>query len=103
MGCLVLVQMINTFIVTSCINNTPGRGVFSHEDRYNQTLETFESIRKYAPGSKIALVDSSVSPLCDDWKAVLTWLLCSKEHQCDLKDYKHLVKNIDDILTSQTN
>lgn len=37
------------------------------------------------------------------WKAVLTCLLCSKEHQCDLKDYNHLIKNIYHVLTKTTN
>jgi hypothetical protein len=56
-----------TFIVTSCIKNQPGRGVFSHEERYNMTFDTFESIRKYAPGSKIVLADASIQPLPSDW------------------------------------
>jgi hypothetical protein len=35
------------------------------------------------------------------WKAILTCLLCAKEHQCDLKDYQHLLENIRNIVTGQ--
>lgn len=48
---------MNTFIVTSTINTSSG--VFSVEERLKQTEETIESIRKYAPGSKIVLIDNS--------------------------------------------
>jgi hypothetical protein len=60
--------MTATFIVTSCINNAAGRGVFSHEERYEQTLDTFESIRLLAPNSKILFVDDSVQELPKQWK-----------------------------------
>lgn len=60
-----------TFIVTSCIKNIPGRGVFSHEERYQMTFDTFESIRKYAPNSNILLADDSIEPLPSDWTRTL--------------------------------
>ena len=60
-----------TFIVTSCIKNVSGRGVFSHEERYNMTFDTFESIRKYAPDSKIMFADASIEPLPSHWAMAL--------------------------------
>jgi hypothetical protein len=50
-----------TFIVTSTID-TP-HGVFSVEERYNQTLDTFKSIRKHVPNAKIVFIDNSSTPL----------------------------------------
>ena len=54
------------FIITSVINTgnipwsyTPVRSVFSVEDRFQQTLHTIESIRKYTNSSKILLVECS--------------------------------------------
>jgi hypothetical protein len=32
------------------------------------------------------------------WMAVLTCLLCAKEHQCSLKDYKHLLEEIERVI-----
>jgi hypothetical protein len=60
-----------TFIVTSCINNVIGRGVFTREERYKMTFDTFESIRKYAPGSKIIFADASIEPLPSEWAKAL--------------------------------
>jgi len=59
--------MRSTFIVTSCIKNVPGRGVFSHQERYDMTFATFDSIEKYAPGSKILFADASIEQLPSDW------------------------------------
>jgi hypothetical protein len=57
---------MNVFIVTSCIRTLVGDIPF--EDRYTQTLKTFDSIRNYAEGSKIIFCDSSIGGLSDDQK-----------------------------------
>lgn len=53
--------MKNIFLVTSCMQ--PKFGVISMEDRYKQTLETFESIRNKAEDSFILFTDSSPIPI----------------------------------------
>jgi hypothetical protein len=53
--------MKNIFIVTSCIQ--PNIGVVNFEDRYIQTLETFDSVRRRTEDSLIVFIDSSVHPL----------------------------------------
>lgn len=57
---------MNVFIVTSCIRTLVGDIPF--EDRYNQTLKTFDSIRNYAKDSIIIFPDSSIGGLSDDQK-----------------------------------
>lgn len=57
---------MNVFIVTSCIRTPVGHIAF--EDRYEQTLKTFDSIRNYAKDSVIIFSDSSVGGLDDDLK-----------------------------------
>lgn len=59
--------MNTAFIVTSCIKNLPGRGVFSHQERFEQTLETFKSIKSLSPNSKIILADDSIEELPEEW------------------------------------
>ena len=46
-----------TFIITSTINTPFGK--FSPEERFNQTLETIESIKRKVPNVKILLIDTS--------------------------------------------
>ena len=41
--------------------------VFSHQERFAQTIETFKSIQKYAPESTIIISDTSVEALPDEW------------------------------------
>ena len=48
---------MNTFIITSTVNAT--YGLVDNETRYQQTLETIQSIRDKVPDAKIVLVDSS--------------------------------------------
>lgn len=48
---------MNTFLITSTINCSIG--VFSVEQRVEQTKQTIASIRKYAPGSQILFIDNS--------------------------------------------
>lgn len=57
--------MKNIFIVSSCIQ--PNIGVVNFEDRYTQTIETFDSVRRQTKDSLIVFTDSSVHPL-EDWK-----------------------------------
>jgi hypothetical protein len=47
----------NLFLVTSCINTS--YGVFSPQQRLDQTIETIKSIRTFAPNSKIFIADNS--------------------------------------------
>lgn len=49
------------FLITSAIMSK--HGTFSVEERFNQTIDTIDSIKKYAPGSSISLIESSVVPL----------------------------------------
>ena len=49
------------FIVTSAINT--GFGFFSKEERIEQLMDTIVSIQEYAPGSKIAIFESSGIPV----------------------------------------
>lgn len=58
---------MNIFIVTSCIKTPVGDIPF--EDRYNQTLKTFDSVKNYAKDSLIVFCDSSVGGLTDEQKA----------------------------------
>jgi len=49
------------FLITSAIMSKYGS--FSIEERFNQTIDTINSIKKYAPGSSITLIESSTVPL----------------------------------------
>lgn len=59
--------MKSLFIVPSCINfspeipldYTPVRSLFSPEERFQQSLETINSIRKFSPTSEILFVEIS--------------------------------------------
>lgn len=42
------------------------RSVYNHENRFRQTLETIESVRKYSPNSYIVLVEGSEIP--EEWE-----------------------------------
>lgn len=47
----------NLFLVTSCINTD--FGIYKPQERFEQTIETINSIRKYASNSKIFIADNS--------------------------------------------
>jgi len=49
------------FLVTSAIKSD--FGIFSYQDRYRQTADTINSIRKYVPDSFISLIELSVNPI----------------------------------------
>lgn len=66
------------FIVTSCLNTSVGR--FTPEERWEQNKATLESIKLYAPNSKILLIDSSPEQLTNDQKSYL-------DNQCDYTEY----------------
>ena len=48
---------MNVFVVSSTINSDIG--VFTREQRYEQTKQTIASVRKYAPESTILFIDNS--------------------------------------------
>lgn len=62
--------MKNLFIVTSCIK--PITSTISVEDRYKQTLETFDSVRKMVPDAVIFFADGSYHELTEDERDELT-------------------------------
>ena len=63
------------FIVTSAINTK--WGVYSNEIRLHQTRQTLESIKEYAPNSKIIVMESSAIPLTE-------WQMHVVENNSDL-------------------
>jgi hypothetical protein len=62
--------MSNIFLVTSCIKSLIGK--INHEDRYEQTLKTFDSVRSRAKDSIIVFCDSSVGGLEEDKKETIS-------------------------------
>lgn len=60
---------MHIFIVTSCIKTLVGDIPF--QDRYDQTLKTFDSVRNYAKDSIIIFSDSSVGGLNEEQKKVI--------------------------------
>jgi len=58
--------MSYVFIVTSAL--CPNTGVFSKEQRYEQTLNTIKSIRSKVANSFILLSDSGPNPVPEEWK-----------------------------------
>jgi hypothetical protein len=54
-------ELSNIFIVTSCMQ--PLFGVIDHEQRYQQTLKTFDSVRNRVPDALLVFIDSSVFPI----------------------------------------
>lgn len=59
-----------TVLVTSAINTK--FGVFTGEQRIQQTLDTINSIKHHVPGCKIYLLEMTGIPLTEDQKQLLT-------------------------------
>lgn len=78
--------MSNLFIVTSALNSF--RSVIPLETRYEQTLETLESIRNKVPDSIIVLAESSPDPVPDHMLQVLSGKV----------DYLLINSNVPDIM-----
>jgi len=53
----------NLFIVTSSLK--PSIGAFNHEERFQQTIDTLESIRKRIPEAIVFFTDVSTKPVSD--------------------------------------
>ena len=62
--------MKTIFIVTSCL--IPAIGVFSADERLQQTLETIDSIRKKSPDSFIILSDISIEPITGKYEELVS-------------------------------
>lgn len=60
---------MNIFLVTSCIKTLIGK--IDHEERYVQTLKTFDSVREKAKDSIIIFCDSSIGGLEEDKKQTI--------------------------------
>ena len=60
---------MNIFIVPSCIKTLIG--TINYEDRYQQTLTTFDTLRTQVPDSIIIFCDSSIGGLEEDKKRVI--------------------------------
>ena len=60
-----------TFIILSTIDTK--QSIYTREQRFNQTLQTFESIKKYAPGSKIVFTDNSINSLTDYERTIIKY------------------------------
>ena len=58
--------MTYAFIITSAL--CPNTGVFTKEQRYEQTLSTIKSIRSKVSDSFILLSDSGPNPVPEEWK-----------------------------------
>lgn len=67
--------MTNWFLITSAINIQ--HGVFSEQKRFEQTLITIATIRKYCENSKIVLIEASSSKLTKEQ-------LNAFENTCDI-------------------
>lgn len=78
--------MRNLFIVTSAINSW--RSIIPMEKRYEQTLETIESIKNKVPDSIIVLAESSPDPVPDHMLEILSKKV----------DYLLINSNIPDII-----
>lgn len=69
------------FLITSALN--PSYGVFSLQERLEQTQGTIKSIRKHVPEADVFLVDVSVNKLPDEVKAQI---LPTVNYYMDLSD-----------------
>lgn len=63
----------HAFMITSAVNTK--FGVFTTEQRLNQTIDTINSINQRAPGSKIYLIEMSANPLSTRQREMLDSLV----------------------------
>ena len=61
---------MNIFIVPSCIKSIVGK--IDYQDRYEQTLKTFDSVRSQTEDSIIIFCDSSIGGLDEDHKFMIS-------------------------------
>jgi hypothetical protein len=61
---------MNIFIVPSCIKSLVGK--INYQDRYDQTLKTFDTVRKQVKDSVIIFCDSSIGGLDEEQKSVIS-------------------------------
>lgn len=52
-------ELNNLVIITSCLETKYSDNVFTIEERYNQTLNTIESINKYMKNTLILFIEAS--------------------------------------------
>lgn len=55
--CVLITSVIHT--TNSPLNYSSVRSIYSHKERYEQTIETIDSIRKYMPNVDIAMIECS--------------------------------------------
>lgn len=55
--CVLITSVVHT--TNSSLNYSNTRSIYSHQKRFEQTLETIESIRKYMPGVDIMVIECS--------------------------------------------
>lgn len=60
---------MNVFIVPSCIKSIVGK--INYQDRFEQTLKTFDSVRRQTENSIIIFADSSIGGLEEEHKKII--------------------------------
>lgn len=86
----------NLVIITSVINTsqnklsyTKTRSIYTHEQRFKQTCETIQSIKKYIPNSFIVLLECG--NICENYKKIL-------KDECDIFINYNINKTINNIV-----
>ena len=77
--------MTSLFLVTSAIYTSYGK--CSTQERIEQTRETIKSIRTYAPGSRIVLLDAGEKSVDIDFEVELIDYTVHPEIQSHLQEY----------------
>jgi len=90
----------NLFIVTSALK--PTIGVINDEDRFKQTIDTLESLKKIVPNAYIVFTDGSPFPI-EDYKIkeiskycnlILTWAGDEELYKLSKGGHKSLAENV---------
>jgi hypothetical protein len=90
----------NLFIVTSALK--PTIGVINEDDRFKQTIDTLESIKKIVPNAYIVFTDGSPFPI-EDYKIkeiskycnlILTWAGDEELYKLSKGGHKSLAENV---------